>query len=434
MMYEFLRSDFVADALVNSFEQGRFPDDGQALLFDRRFIIDGLRSRLSPTFVPMLMRVVNTQSGPSAGLAAALLRPHIQVPEVHTAFQKRWKSASPYLRNRLMWQLLSDRNLSTYWQETFLHFLITDWEVCRDFHYAFYGPREQALDRFLHRLGDSSLADGEKWIYLCCALGEVRDRNAADALSSLGSTMGAFAQRLTKALVERIFASAETAPREHRSPDLEQDRPGLGLAADAVAQFLRLGHVPTEQEADWLNRLPIVDLLRSRMTEDDLRWVWPAIENESGERLGLHLSLLRKFTTRQGVQQRLQQRWQTADAFGRAHLIWRILDDPQLPEEWHQKLFRFVLSDWEQFQKVSLKFLGTPSTVVQQTLKRIGDTSFPDSKKWAYLCRVPTVSDDSEAAKALVSLGLLMRDAFTKEVAAELLNRFFAKPKSAAAA
>jgi len=434
MMYEFLRSDFVADALVNRFEQGRFPDDGQAFLFDRRFIIDGLRSRLSATFVPMLMRIVDTQGGAAAGLAAALLRPYIHTTEVREAFQRRWKSASPYLRNRLMWQLLSDRNLSPYWQETFLHFLIADWEVCRDFHYAFYGPREQALDRFLHRLGDSSLADGEKWIYLCCALGEVRDRNAGDVLISLGSTMGTFAHRLTKALVERIFASTETAPRDHRSSDFEQDRSGLGFAADAIAHFLRQGHGPAEQEADWLNRLPIVDFLRSRMTEDDLRWIWPAIENESGERLGLHLSLLRMFTTRRDVQQRLQQRWQTADAFGKAHLIWRILDDPQLPEEWHRKLFLFVLGDWEEFQKVSLKFLGTPSNVVQQALKRIGDTSFPDSKKWAYLCRVPTVSDDPEAANALVNLGLLMRDQFTKEVAAELLNRFFGKPKTAAAA
>jgi len=233
---------------------------------------------------------------------------------------------------------------------------------------------------------------------------------------------------------ERIVASAEAVPREQRMPDSERNHPGLSFPADAVVESLRQGHVPTEQDADWLNRLPIVDFLRSRMTEDDLRWLWPVIENESGERFGLHLSLLRMFTTRRDVQQRLQQRWQTADAFGKAHLIWRILDDPQLPEEWHRKLFRFVLGDWEEFQKVSLKFLGTPSNVVQQALKRIGDTSFPDSKKWAYLCRVPTVSDDPEAAKALVKLGLLMRDDFTREVAAELLNRFFGKPNTAAAA
>jgi len=166
----------------------------------------------------------------------------------------------------------------------------------------------------------------------------------------------------------------------------------------------------------------------------DLRWIWPVIDNEAGDRFGLHLSLLRMFTIRQDVQQRLQQRWQTADAFGKAHLIWRILDDPQLREEWHRKLFRFVLSDWEEFQKVSLKFLGTPSNVVQHALKRIGDTSFPDSKKWVYLCRVPTVSDDPDAAKALVNLGLLMKDEYTKEVAAELLKRFFGESKTAAPA
>jgi hypothetical protein len=58
-------------------------------------------------------------------------------------------------------------------------------------------------------------------------------------------------------------------------------------------------------------------------------------------------------------------------------------------------------------------------------LRRLGDPSFPESKKWAYLCRVPQVAEDQEAAKSLVTMGLLMQDEFTRHVAGVLLDRFF---------
>jgi hypothetical protein len=197
--------------------------------------------------------------------------------------------------------------------------------------------------------------------------------------------------------------------------------------ADVVVGFMRRGRVPDECDADYLNRLPIVDELRARITEQDLIWIWPVIDNESGERFGLFLSLLRKFTTRSDVQEHLRKRWRSATSFARAHLMWRILDDPKLSAAWHKKLFAFVLKNWQDFQGVSLKFLGTPQTVVVQTLKRLADPSFPASKKWAYLCRVPSVADDEEAAIALISMGLLMKDKFTREVARALLRRFFGK-------
>lgn len=199
----------------------------------------------------------------------------------------------------------------------------------------------------------------------------------------------------------------------------------LNIVADAVVSYIRVGHLPTEEEADVLNRLPQINLLRTRIKEEDLAWVFDVLEKRSGEVAGLYLSFLRQYTKRPEVQARLRERWESAAPFLRAHLMWRILDDPDLPEEWHQRLFDFVLAEWSTFQQVSLKFLGTPQTVVVQALKRIGDPSFPDSKKWAYLCRVPEVAEDQEAAKALVALGLQMKDPFTREVAQKLLDRFF---------
>ncbi len=112
----------------------------------------------------------------------------------------------------------------------------------------------------------------------------------------------------------------------------------------------------------------------------------------------------------------------------RAHLMWRILDYPSLPSEWHRKIFDFIIEteeNWKEFKEVSAKFLGTPQTIVISVLKRLAEPTFPESKKWAYLCSVPEVAEDQAAAKALVSLGCYMSDPFTQEVAEVLLRRFF---------
>jgi len=64
--------------------------------------------------------------------------------------------------------------------------------------------------------------------------------------------------------------------------------------------------------------------------------------------------------------------------------MWRILDDPALPGEWHQQLFAFVLANWTTFNNVSLKFLGDRETVVLEVLKRLQDRSSPPSKRFCW--------------------------------------------------
>jgi hypothetical protein len=109
-----------------------------------------------------------------------------------------------------------------------------------------------------------------------------------------------------------------------------------------------------------------------------------------------------------------------------SHLLWRILDDPDLPAEWHQRLFDFVLGEWATFQAVSAKFLGPREELVVRTLERYADPAFPESKKWAYLCRVPRASADPKAERALLLVGMMSPHAFTRFVAEQLMNRFFA--------
>jgi hypothetical protein len=195
--------------------------------------------------------------------------------------------------------------------------------------------------------------------------------------------------------------------------------------ADAVLEHLRRGAVPSEADADLLNRLPIIDWLRERVQRPDVEWLIRVIATQEGEFAGLCLSLLRKFDTGPAIQSVLQQRWSGASAFLKAHLMWRILDDPKLPEQWHEELFSFILREQDVFHAVSLKFLGTPDTVVEKARQRYEDPQFPQSKKWSYLCRVAGVAANPGEARRFLEVALSSLDPFTRRVATTLLNRFY---------
>lgn len=204
-----------------------------------------------------------------------------------------------------------------------------------------------------------------------------------------------------------------------------QERSG-SFTAEAILESLRAGRRPSNDEAARLNALPLIDKLRSAVRESDVPWLLKEAERGSGGSAALCLSLLRSFSARPDVHQRLLARWRTANAFMRAHLMWRILDAKKLPRAWHDRLFRFTLNEWDTFQKVSAQFIGPPDMILGQVLRRLGDPSFPDSKRWAYLCRLPEAAADQPAARALITIIQSSSDAFTRKVASALMRRFYA--------
>jgi len=198
-----------------------------------------------------------------------------------------------------------------------------------------------------------------------------------------------------------------------------------GYVADAIVSFILAGNIPNDQESDCLNRLPLIDELRARIKEADLPALMTSLQGNSGEVAGLYLSLLKPYDTREDVQDFLRGRWEGASPLLKAHLMWRILDAPDLPIEWHQRIFDFILDNWNVFQAVVLKFMGPPESLLENVRKRIADPSYPKSKIWINLCRIATVDKHPEASKALALSGLQMSDPFARQVAQTLLDRFF---------
>jgi hypothetical protein len=418
---EFLRSNFVAEAVLAELRAGNYPSDTEAESLDRRPLIDMLRGHILGTDIPWVLRLVSHELPKVAGLACSLARHHMKDPEVQRCFMNQWAKAGPYLKNRIMWRLLDMPALPAKWRENFVEFIRSEWQVFCDFNRTFFGGPDNALAQIASRLVDNTFPETKKWVYLYCVPSVHAAAPLANAVLQLGLTVkDEFAQNLAKELLRENGLCAK--PCETQSMSALTD---FSFIARAIVSALRDKKVPTEVECEQLNQLPIIDEIRTKIEKSDLPWIWPIVDSENGERAGLFLGLLRQYSQETDVQSRLRSHWETAGSFVRAHLMWRILDDPSLPTEWHERLFHFVLTEWKDFQKVSVKFLGTPQTVIIQVLKRIADPTFPASKKWAYLCRVPQVAEDPQAAKAVILFGASAGDAFAQKVSRELLKRFF---------
>lgn len=424
---EFIKSDFIAEAVVARLRAGVCPNDGQVVSLDRRPLIDGMRKHILATDVPWILGIIKDGSSKLAGLGCSLARHHMNNVAVKRCLENRWSQADAYLKNRIMWRLLDIADLHARWRSVFVDFIQSEWEVFSEFNRVFFAPANDALAQVASRLTDASFPDTKKWIYLYCVPSVTAEPSLAKAVLGIGYTLAdPFAQDAAKTLLLKV--DGYCAAHALRRQTIAQE--DFSFIADAALTTLRTGTRPADIDSDLLNRLPIIDALRVRVERTDLEWIWPIVEGESRERAGLFVSLLQRYAHEPESQVRLRSIWAKAEVLLRAHLMWRILDDPKLPLEWHEKLFEFVLSEWSMFQRISLKFLGTPETVIMQVLKRIADPSFPKSKRWAYLCRIPEGAEDQEAARALVLLGVSGGDEFMQKVGRELLQQFFT-PKQA---
>lgn len=187
---------------------------------------------------------------------------------------------------------------------------------------------------------------------------------------------------------------------------------------------LRSGYRPTETEAIAWNVADTVHVLRSEITEADLRWIIPPPSRMRRVRsLRFMPRFLQPFATNPEVRHFLAQRFETAGPYLKAQLLWRLLDDAALPSAVQNKLFEFVISDWSFFQNACVAYLGSPSEILQAALGRLADC--PTTKRWIYLCCLPQYADDQHAVKGVLTIAVNSTETFTAHVAHTLMDRFF---------
>jgi hypothetical protein len=197
------------------------------------------------------------------------------------------------------------------------------------------------------------------------------------------------------------------------------------FVADAIIAALRSGSYPSDEEARALDRRPLIDLLRQRIEESDVQPLLSIVERGPDGLAGFAASLLRRYAQQDTVKNCFESQWGKATPYLKNRLMWRMLDDPNLDQAWHARFFEFVIAEWKTFRDFNQEFYGGGPKALASILTRLADATFPESKKWIYLCSAPEVIDDRAAAKALVTLGRSMSDPFARDVAEILLERFF---------
>jgi len=195
------------------------------------------------------------------------------------------------------------------------------------------------------------------------------------------------------------------------------------FVADAIIAYLQTGNWPAADTAELLDRMPLIDMLRQRITKDDLTWLIAGINHESDRTAGLACSLLRKYSSESQVKKCFEAKWNSATPYLKNRLMWRLLDDPKLPVSRHREFFNLIRSNWDVFRDFNRQFYGPGTQATVDIKSRLEDDTFPASKKWIYLCCVAEIVEDKEEAKAIVNRGLIMDDDFTREVALTLLSR-----------
>ena len=120
----------------------------------------------------------------------------------------------------------------------------------------------------------------------------------------------------------------------------------------------------------------------------------------------------------------LHSSWGAASQFQKTHLLWRILDDPELPLEWHERLFGFVEENWGAFQETCLKYYGEESdTAIASMIERYHSPDFPASKKWAYLCNLAAAEGCTQRVRIFLEQATRSDQLFERKVAASLISR-----------
>ena len=205
-----------------------------------------------------------------------------------------------------------------------------------------------------------------------------------------------------------------------REPDYE-------FLAEAVLNQIRKGKWPNPDEAQLIMRLPVIAAIRCRLTKSDASRCVEVVEGREDTVAAFASLLLRPYCADSVIHDRLLVRWKSASPELQCHLLWRILDDPELSLNIHEQLFQFVLMHWQVWKSTIDSFYHSdPERVLEKVKARLLDTSIPESKKWVYLCGLPEFASDQQKARDLIVLyGAETAESFSKDVCHRLVQRFW---------
>ncbi len=183
----------------------------------------------------------------------------------------------------------------------------------------------------------------------------------------------------------------------------------------------------------YINNLIYLDSVRQEASQADfikyMNIIGESIgtENEKSALVFNSIDRIRNFTNNEEANQKLLSFWHLAKKELKFKLAWDILNYSGLSKDDHMIIFNFILTHMREFSESSFPFYSSErSELLHALLQRINSSIIPPSKKWIYLCNVPSMSNISDARKLLQEVIDMKNEEFVypfaKHVAESVLN------------
>lgn len=165
----------------------------------------------------------------------------------------------------------------------------------------------------------------------------------------------------------------------------------------------------------------LVEQVRDLVTEEDIPLLME-VASGWGPLGQMGVRLLKKFSAHPCVRRYFVERWSGTEEYElRLPLMWRLLDDPDLPLGIHGEIHQFVINNLERYRVDVARWRGGPERVIQGCREDLANPRYPKSKHWAYIYTV-LASPDREAAANLVRENMGVEGSFEASVLRQLLE------------
>ena len=175
-----------------------------------------------------------------------------------------------------------------------------------------------------------------------------------------------------------------------------------------------------------LTSVPQIDYLRTKVNNEDIDLILSLASAESKALRSFAIVLLRKVKDDERVKSFIRDAWKKAgedmDILLKMDLMWRLLDYPDIHISVHKEIYEFIKEHWECWIEDVTHSFGGKNNILDSIEKRLSDSSFPETKKWIYLC-VSVASPDITGVKRLLSKYENSDNPFVSEVVAYLQTR-----------
>jgi hypothetical protein len=177
------------------------------------------------------------------------------------------------------------------------------------------------------------------------------------------------------------------------------------MYTDAILQKILTEKISDEDAVKFDNKQLVYEL-RELVTESDSEKLVKRCYDDtySNKVKCLYITLTRKYCTIDPVRQLIKDLWGKADNILKEGILWRLLDDKTLQEEWHRKIFQYVNSNYSTYFTDSIiTYYGNGQKGMNGVIDSLNDSRFPDSKKWVYLYSLLVYNEvDKEKVKTII--------------------------------